>query len=139
MPHLFSLIEAKFSSLYCWKDPFTALKHQITLFTMLRWGIENFELPQTQISRSFIYLIKTPRWSNFDRQNPKMGVFLQSTEATLADMVLNQSLPPKIPLRTPCSWPPWPWFSGGRFSKFCRKKKNFDHHFKNLHLARKRV
>jgi hypothetical protein len=24
---------------------------------------------------------------------------------------LNESLPPKTPLRTPCSWPPWSWFS----------------------------
>ncbi len=28
-----------------------------------------------------------------------------------ADIFLNESFPPKTPLRTPCSWPPWPWFS----------------------------
>jgi hypothetical protein len=28
-----------------------------------------------------------------------------------ANLFLNESLPPKTPLRTPCSWPPWPWFS----------------------------
>jgi hypothetical protein len=28
-----------------------------------------------------------------------------------ADICLNKNLPPKTPLRTPCSWPPWPWFS----------------------------
>jgi hypothetical protein len=28
-----------------------------------------------------------------------------------ADMFLNESLPPKTPLQTPCSLPPWPWFS----------------------------
>jgi hypothetical protein len=28
-----------------------------------------------------------------------------------ADIFLNESLPPKTPLRTPYSWPPWPWFS----------------------------
>ncbi len=38
-----------------------------------------------------------------------------------ADIFLNKSLPPKTPLRTPCSWPPWPWLSREnrwRFSKF---------------------
>ncbi len=29
-----------------------------------------------------------------------------------ADIFLNESLLPKAPLWTPCSWPPWPWFSG---------------------------
>ncbi len=28
-----------------------------------------------------------------------------------ADIFLNKSLPPKTLLRTPCLWPPWPWFS----------------------------
>jgi hypothetical protein len=28
-----------------------------------------------------------------------------------ADIILNESLPPKITLRTPCSWSPRPWFS----------------------------
>jgi protein SCO1/2 len=28
------------------------------------------------------YIVSTVRWSNFDRLDPKMGVFLQSTEAT---------------------------------------------------------
>jgi hypothetical protein len=41
----------------------------------------------------------------------KTGVFLQSTEATPCGHVLNETLPPKTPLRTPCSWPPWLWFS----------------------------
>jgi translation initiation factor 2 beta subunit (eIF-2beta)/eIF-5 len=57
------------------------------------------------------YQIRTVRLSNFDRRDPKMGVFLQSADATPADIFLNESLPPKIPLWTPCSWLPWPWFS----------------------------
>ncbi len=28
-----------------------------------------------------------------------------------ADIFLNESLPPKTPLWTPCSWSPWSWFS----------------------------
>jgi hypothetical protein len=41
-----------------------------------------------------------------------------------ADIFLNESLPPKTPLRTPYSWPPWPWFSREKslkISKFCKK------------------
>jgi hypothetical protein len=45
----------------------------------------------------------TVRWSNFDPRDPKMGVFLQSTEVKPpADIFLNESLPLKTPLRTPC-------------------------------------
>jgi hypothetical protein len=71
-------------------------------------------LPESQKSQKTFHsyvVLSTVRWSNFDRLDPKMGVFLQSTEATPADMFLNESLPPETPLRTPCSWPPWPWFS----------------------------
>jgi hypothetical protein len=39
----------------------------------------------------------TVRWSNFDRRDPKMGVFLGSTEATTCGHLLNESLPPKTP------------------------------------------
>jgi hypothetical protein len=53
----------------------------------------------------------TVRWSNFDRQNPKMGFSCKVQRRLPADIFLNESLPLKTPLRTPCSWPPWPWFS----------------------------
>jgi hypothetical protein len=53
----------------------------------------------------------TVRWSNFDPRDPKMGVFLQSAEATPCGHLLKWRLTPRKP---PCghhSWPPWPWFS----------------------------
>ncbi len=53
----------------------------------------------------------TVGWSNFDRLDPKMGVFLQSTKATPCGHVLKWKLTLENPLRTPCSWPPWPWLS----------------------------
>ncbi len=53
----------------------------------------------------------TVRWSNFDRLDSKMEVFLQSTEAIPCGHVLEWELTPENPPRTPCSWPPWPWFS----------------------------
>ncbi len=59
-----------------------------------------------------------------------------------ADILLNESLPPKTPLRTPCSWPPWPWFSREKWLNIFKvlwKIRNFDPHFKNLYLARKWV
>jgi hypothetical protein len=50
---------------------------------------------------------------------------------------------PKTPLRTPCSWPPWPWFSREKslkiFKVIVKKILNFDPHFENLYLARKWV
>ncbi len=55
--------------------------------------------------------LNTVRWSNFDRQDPKMRVFLQSTEATPCGHLLKWKLTPENPPATPCSWPPWPWFS----------------------------
>jgi hypothetical protein len=40
--------------------------------------------------------------------------------------ILNESIPPENPQRTPCSWPPWPWFSHEKVLKifqFFYKKK----------------
>jgi hypothetical protein len=34
-----------------------------------------------------------------------------------AVIFLNESLRPKTPLWTPCSWPPWPWFSREKWLK----------------------
>jgi hypothetical protein len=59
----------------------------------------------------------TVRWSNFDCRDPKMGVFLQSTEATHCGHHLKWKLTPENPLRTPCSWPPWPLFSREKWLK----------------------
>ncbi len=84
----------------------------------------------------------TVRWSNFDRWDPKMGVFWLSTEATPANIFLNERLPLKTPTRTPCSWPPWPWFTLEKSFKIFKvswKIRNYDPHFKNLYLARKWV
>jgi hypothetical protein len=54
--------------------------------------------------------MRTVMWSNVDRRDQKMGVFLQSTEATPCCGHLKWKLTSENPLRTPCSWPPWPWF-----------------------------
>jgi hypothetical protein len=40
-----------------------------------------------------------------------MGVFLQKQRRPPADIFLHESLLPKTPLKTPCPWQPWPWFS----------------------------
>jgi hypothetical protein len=87
----------------------------------------------------------TVRWSNFERRDPKTGVFLKSTEATPCGYFFEWKLTPENTLWTPCPWPPWPWFpvkNRWRFSKFCTKKKkkrNHESHFKNLDLAGKWV
>ncbi len=52
----------------------------------------------------------TVTWSYFDRRNTKMGVFLKSTETTPCRHLLKWKFTPRNPMRTPCSWPPWPWF-----------------------------
>jgi hypothetical protein len=39
----------------------------------------------------------TVRWSNFDRLDPKTGVFLQSTEATPCGHLLKRKLTPENP------------------------------------------
>jgi hypothetical protein len=39
----------------------------------------------------------TVRWSNFDHLDPKMGFFLQSTEATPCGHVLKRKLTPENP------------------------------------------
>jgi hypothetical protein len=41
--------------------------------------------------------IRTVRWSNFDPRDPKMGVFLQSTEATPCGHLLKKKLTPENP------------------------------------------
>ncbi len=38
--------------------------------------------PVVSLSKFEVSMAVTGRWSNFDRPDPKMGVFLQSTEAT---------------------------------------------------------
>jgi hypothetical protein len=51
----------------------------------------------------YVYLLvpycaaRTVRWSNFDRRDAKMGVFLRSTEATPCGHVLKWKLTPEIP------------------------------------------
>ncbi len=44
-------------------------------------------------------------------QDPKWGFSCKIQRRPTADFFLNESLPPKTLLWTPCSWPPWPWFS----------------------------
>ncbi len=43
------------------------------------------------------HLLGTVRWSNFDRRDPKMEVFLQSTEATPWGYLLTWMLTPRKP------------------------------------------
>jgi hypothetical protein len=74
----------------------------------------------------------------------KWGVSCKVQRRPPADIFLNESLPKKTPLRTPCSWPPWPWFSREILLKILKvswKKKlhSFDPYFKTLYLARKWV
>jgi hypothetical protein len=79
--------------------------------------------PRTKIAQKSY---DTVRWYNFVRRDPKMGAFLQSIEATPADIFLNESLPPK----TPCRYHVHGHHGHGspvknhwRFSKFCKKGK----------------
>ncbi len=48
-------------------------------------------------NRSELGYGSTVRWSNFDRLDPKMGVFLQSTEATPCGHLLKGKLTPENP------------------------------------------
>ncbi len=89
----------------------------------------------------------TVRLSNFDLWHPKMGVFLQGTEATPCGHPLKWKHTPENSQQRPaCSWPPWPWFSREKSLKVFKvlykkiiNKRNFDPHFKNVYLARKWV
>ncbi len=49
--------------------------------------------------------------------DPKMGVFLKSTEATPCGHLLTWKLIPKNPLADTKFWPPWPWFSHQKLLK----------------------
>ncbi len=56
---------------------------------LLTQTFQNFQNSETFFSQIHSFTINSPRkyistvrWSNFDRLDPKMGVFLQSTEAT---------------------------------------------------------
>jgi hypothetical protein len=72
----------------------------------------------------------------------KWGFSCEVQRRPPADIILNESLPPRTPLRTPCSWPPWPWFTCEKSLKIFKVSwniRNFDPHFKNLYLARKWV
>ncbi len=84
----------------------------------------------------------TVRWSNFDPLDPKMGVFLQSTQATPCGHVLKWKLNPENPPADTMFMAAMgmvrPWKIAEDFESF-RKIRNFDPHFKNLYLARKWV
>ncbi len=54
----------------------------------------------------------------------KWGFFCKVQRRPPADIFSNESLPPKTPLRTPCSWPPWPWFSRENVEDFQSFVKN---------------
>jgi hypothetical protein len=55
-----------------------------------------------------------------------MGVFWKSTEATPCGHVLKQKLTPENPLQTPCSWPPWPWFSREKSLKIFKVSEKYE-------------
>ncbi len=79
-------------------------------------------------------------WSNFDPWNPKFEISCKVQRRPTADIILKESLPPKTPLWTPCSWPPWPWSSHEKLLKIFKiswKIQKVDPHFKNLYHARK--
>jgi hypothetical protein len=72
----------------------------------------------------------------------KWGFSCKVQRRSPADIFLNESLPPKTPLWTPCPWPPCSWFTCEKLLKIFKvlwKIRNFDPHFKNLYLARKWV
>jgi hypothetical protein len=78
----------------------------------------------------------TDRSSNFEHRDPKVGVFLKSTEATPCGHFSKWKLTPENPLWKPC---PWPWFSHEKLLKIFKvlwKIRNFERsHFKNLYIA----
>jgi hypothetical protein len=78
-------------------------KHQITRRKIV--DLESVRVVFMPHLRHSSHFIRTVRWSNFDRLDPKMGVFLQSTDATPCLHALKWKLTPKTPLRTPCPWP----------------------------------
>jgi hypothetical protein len=41
-------------------------------------------------------------------------------------MFLNESLTPKTPLRTPCSWPPWAWFAREKSLKILKVSEKYE-------------
>ncbi len=85
----------------------------------------------------------TVRWSNLDRLDPKMGVFLQSTEATRCGHVLKWKLTPENPPADTTFMAAMamvlPWKITDDFQCFFVKIRNFDPHFKYMYLARKWV
>jgi hypothetical protein len=42
---------------------------------------------------------------------PKTGIFSGTGPATPCGHIVIREVIPKTPLRTPLSWPPWPWFA----------------------------
>ncbi len=68
----------------------------------------------------------------------KWGFSCKVQRRPLAD-ILNERLPPKTPLRTPCSWPPWPRFSREKLKifKVSYKIQNVDPHFKKSGSCKK--
>jgi hypothetical protein len=72
------------------------------------------KLPCSIPSGGLTFIVWTQKW----------GFSCEVQKQPHADMFLNESLlPPKTPLRTPCSWPPWPWFSREKSLKIRKKKK----------------
>ncbi len=82
----------------------------------------------------------TVRWSNFDPLDPKMGVFLQSTEATPCGHLLKWKLTPKNPpvdtMFIAAMAMVLPRKIVEDSQSFVKKIRNFDPHSKNLYLAR---
>ncbi len=65
--------------------------------TLFRWVREDDKLP----SGGLTLIVATQKW----------GFSCKVQRRPPANILLNESLPPKTPLRAPCSWPPWPWVS----------------------------
>jgi hypothetical protein len=79
-------------------------------------------------------------WSDFEFWDPKNGDFLKTERTTSSRHCFKLEPTPHNPLRTPCPWPPWPWFPREKLLKFCKvkwKMQIFDLHFRLAYLPDK--
>jgi hypothetical protein len=89
-----------------------------------------------------LFEYSTVRLSNFDLGTHKWGFSCKVQRQPPADIPSNESLPQKTPSGHHVHGRHGhgsPVKNRWRFSKFCKKIRNFDPHFNNLYLARKWV
>ncbi len=124
-----------------WRQQYCCQMKSVKLHQCV-WAASKFNNPTYSLGWCHGHMHCTVRWSNFDRRDPKIEIFLQSTKATPGGHLLRWKLTPENPpMYTMCMAAMaivLPRTIVEDFQSFF-PVQNFGPHFKNLYHARKWV